>query len=115
MRYEFSFPFRNTTSPAWALFSFEEEPYFLSVTLLDTNLVNEFGQSLSIKTDGDNLLHNPGETEEVSQLKIAVFNCLKQTPAFKQLKAKYSSRKKQHRKDIKKGLVDRETTALQQQ
>src|SRR5688572_1110557 len=100
MRYEFSFPFRNTTSLASALFSFEDEPYFLSITLLDRNLIPEFGQSLSIKNDGDTILHNPNETEAVSQLKIAVFNYLKQTPAFKQLKAKYSSRKKQQRRDI---------------
>jgi hypothetical protein len=101
MRYEFSFPFQDTTYLAAALFSFDEEPYFLTITLLDERLVNEFGQSLSIKHDGDSILHYPGETEAVSQLKIAVFNYLKQTPAFKQLKASYSSRKRQHRKDIK--------------
>lgn len=101
MRYEFSFPFRNSTYLASVLFSFEEEPYFLSTTLLDTDLVNEFGQSLSIKTDGDDVLHNPNESVDAIQLKNAVFNYLKQTPAFKQLKAKYSSRKKQHRKDLK--------------
>jgi hypothetical protein len=101
MRYEFSFPFRNATYRASALFSFEEEPYFLSITLLDRNLINEFGQTLSIKTDGDIALFNPAETVAVIQLKNAVFGYLKQTPAFKQLKAKYSSRKKQHRKDMK--------------
>lgn len=101
MRYEFSFPFRNSTCQASVLFSFEEEPYFLSTTLLDTNLVNEFGQSLSIKTDGEDVLHNPSESVAVNQLKTAVFNYLKETPAFMQLKAKYHSRKIQHRKDLK--------------
>lgn len=101
MRYEFSFPFRDTNYRAYALFSFEEEPYFLSVTLLDNSLINEFGESLSIKTDGDDVLYYTRDTEAVIQLKNAVFNYLKQTPAFKQLKANYSSRKKQHRKDLK--------------
>lgn len=101
MRYEFSFPFRNSTYLASVLFSFEEEPYFLSTTLLDTNLVNEFGQSLSIKTDGEHVLHNPSESVAVIQLKSAVFNYLKKTPAFMQLKAKYHSRMIQHRKDMK--------------
>jgi hypothetical protein len=101
MRYEFSFPFKNDFYLAAALFSFEEEPYFLTITLLDKDLINEFGESLSIKTDGDSVLYSLAETEAVIQLKDAVFNYLKQTPAFKQLKAKYHSRKKQHRKDMK--------------
>jgi len=101
MRYEFSFPFRNSTYLASALFSFEEEPYFLSTTLLDPDLVNEFGQSLSIKTDAEQVLHSPGDSAEVVELKSAVFNYLKKTPAFIQLKAKYHSRMIQHRKDIK--------------
>jgi len=101
MRYEFMFPFRNNTYLASVLFSFEEEPYFLSTTILDTKLMEEFGQSLSIKTDGESVLHNPSEPVAVIQLKDAVFNYLKQTPAFIQLRDKYSSRKKQHRKDLK--------------
>ena len=101
MRYEFSFPFRNTDQKATVLFSFIDEPYFLSTTLLNEDLVKEFGPSLSIKTDGDKVLHVPDETAAVSDLKTAVFNHLKETPAFKQLKAKYSSRRKQQRKDVK--------------
>ncbi|HYH15507.1 MAG TPA: hypothetical protein VD794_09810, partial [Flavisolibacter sp.] len=68
MRYEFTFPYRDNKYLASVLFSFEEEPYFLSTTLLDTNLVNEFGQSLSIKTDGDDVLHNPKDSVDVIQL-----------------------------------------------
>jgi hypothetical protein len=103
MGYQFSFPFRNTTYPASVLFSFEEEPYFLMTTLLDAGLVNEFGENLSIKTDGDAVLPHPGETPATSQLKSAVFDHLKKTPAFVQMKAKYGSRKRQHRKDLKQG------------
>jgi len=102
MRYEFSFPFRNGTYRAWALFSIDEEPYFLSTTLLDASLINEFGELLSIKTDGDVVLHYTGESDALFQLKTAVFNYLKETPAFKQLKANSSSRKKQRRKDLKR-------------
>jgi hypothetical protein len=83
------------------LFSFGDEPYFLSTTLLDESLINEFGQSLSIKTDGDQVLHNSKESVESIQLKGAVFNYLKLTPAFIQLKEKYSSRRQQQRKDLK--------------
>ena len=103
MGYKFSFPFRTSTYPASVLFSFEEEPYFLTTTLLDTELVKEFGENLSIKTDGDAVLPHPADSEAVVQLKSAVFDYLKQTPAFMQLNAKYSSRKKQHRKDLKQG------------
>ena len=101
MRYQFSFPFRNTEYKATTLFSFIDEPYFLSTTLLNEELVKEFGESLSIKTDGDKVMFNPGENEATIELKSAVFNYLKQTPAFMQLKEKYSSRRKQQRKVLK--------------
>lgn len=101
MRYQFTFPFRNADYKATALFSFIDEPYFLSTTLLSEELVKEFGESLSIKTDGDKVLLHPEDNAAVIELKTAVFNYLKQTPAFMQLKAKYSSRRKQQRKELK--------------
>jgi hypothetical protein len=103
MGYKFTFPFRSATYPASVLFSFEEEPYFLMTTLLDEGMVKEFGENLSIKTDGDDVLLYGNESEATTELKTAVFNQLKKTPAFIQLKDKYSSRKKQHRKDLKEG------------
>jgi hypothetical protein len=94
MASEFSFTFRNTTYPATASFSFDNLPYFVFITISDRELIKEFSPEISIKTDGDEFIHSSLEKGALTDLKKDIFDSVKLSPSFLEMKKKYKSRMK---------------------
>lgn len=84
----FRYIFRGELCSARAFFSFEEEPYFVFLWLYDSDIVNEFGDEVSIKTDLKKVLPRKNDYKSLIDLELAIFEALKEQPAFLQEKAK---------------------------
>ena len=84
------FEYRNTVYEACIYFSFDEEPCYLFTTLTDKQLIKEFGEEITIKTDCNILLPKKDDYPELLALRQAIFDAVKKTRAFEIVKTQYN-------------------------
>ena len=58
------------------------DPCFIFVMLFDKNLITEFGEDVTIKTDCVTILEKEDDYAELIKLRLAIFNVFKTTPEF---------------------------------
>lgn len=79
----FTFNFNGRVYRAAAYFSFEAEPCYLFVQLLDSELQVQFGEEVTIKTDCETLLQKEDDViYGLLELRQAIFDAIKITPEF---------------------------------
>jgi hypothetical protein len=77
-----SFTFRNKVYDCDFFIDNSCFPCFIFVFLKDKDLIKEFGDDITIKTDGDNRLPKKDDYPELAALRQALFDVIKTTPAF---------------------------------
>ena len=77
-----SFNFRNKGYTCNTYIDSSEYPCYVFVILLDDELIAEFGDEISIKTDGFLLLPKRDDHRELVALRQAIFDAIKNTPPF---------------------------------
>ena len=65
-----------------------DDPFFIFMILNDQELIAEFGDEITIKTDFINLLQKRDDFEQLTVLRQCIFDCLKFHPMFIQAKTK---------------------------
>lgn len=85
-----TFYFRNKVYKALAYFSFDEEPCYIFTLLQNPELIYEFGEEITIKTDCNVLLPKKDDYTELVELRQAIFNAVKITRAFEFVRVQYS-------------------------
>ena len=58
------------------------DPCFIFVMLIDKELIEEFGEDVTIKTDCETILGRIDDYAELIELREAIFNVFKTTPEF---------------------------------
>lgn len=91
MDLQLTYTFRNQTYSAQVYFSFEKDPCYLFVILLDEELIREFTEDVSIKTDCEVVLPTNDAYPELQELRYAIFSAVIQTPEFQRQKQLYKS------------------------
>jgi hypothetical protein len=87
MELKFGFAFHGKQCSCFCLIDCEDIPCYLFVDLYDTELIDVYGNELSIKTDFRIVL--PKEDDHVTgivELRWAIFNAIKDTDVFKAAK-----------------------------
>jgi hypothetical protein len=69
-----------------AYIDYTEFPCFVFIILSDKGLVKDFGDEITIKTDLENLLPRKDDYPELVELRKAIFNAVKYTRRFLQIK-----------------------------
>ena len=83
------FTFRNKKRKASAIIDYKEDPCIIFVFLTDEDLIKEFGDEVSIRTDCENILPAEYSYPELDELKTAIFDATKLTIEFARAKAEY--------------------------
>lgn len=78
----FYFYFRGSKCGARAFFSFERNPYFIFLWLYDSELVLEFSDEISIKTDLEQVLPRKNDYASLVDLELTLFEALQKEPEF---------------------------------
>ena len=94
MDFKVQFLFRGTYYSAISYLSFDEDPCFIFVSLEGDELIKEFGEEISIKTDCEKVLPKKDSYPELEELRHAIFEAVKQTPLFELAKTKYAGPRK---------------------
>ena len=84
------FCFRGQHYRAEAFFSFEKEPCYIFLLLRDEELIREFGDDITIKTDCEGVLPKKDGYPSLDQLRQTLFDSVKTTRAFLCAKARFS-------------------------
>ncbi len=82
------YTYRGKGCAARAFFSFEQEPFYIFLWLYDSELINEFGDEISIKTNLETVLPRKNDYKELVELEEAIFAVLKNEPTFLSERAK---------------------------
>jgi hypothetical protein len=77
-----SVTFRNKTFSCEFFVDSSASPCFIFVLLKDENLIKEFEEDITIKTDGDSRLSQNDDYPELAALRQVLFDHIKTTPAF---------------------------------
>ena len=85
------FNFRNKNYSCIFYVDVSADPCFVFVILSDKELINEFGEDVTIKTDCINLLPRNDDYHELKELRKSLFSVIKTTPEFIALKEKKMS------------------------
>jgi hypothetical protein len=79
----FEFSFRGYLYTCNAYYDFSQSPFFIFIILKAPELIWEFGEEVTIKTDGRKLLPKRDDSiRNIVFLRQAIFDSLKQTDAF---------------------------------
>ena len=62
--------------------SFSEKPYYFFILFNENEIISEFGDELSIATDGDTILNSIPSNHKVKSLKEVIFREIKKVPEF---------------------------------
>ncbi len=89
METHLQFSFRNKVRKAFLFIDNREEPCFIFLILEDKELIKEFGEDLSIKTDFENILPSDNISVEIEKLREAIFHELRHTIEFAKAKEEY--------------------------
>ena len=78
------FNFSNKTYSAEVVPSFTEKPFYFFILFNENEIINEFGEELSIATaDGNSILNNNISTDvKVKTLKEIIFREIKKVPEY---------------------------------
>jgi len=77
------FNFSNRTYSAEVVPSFTEKPFYFFILFNETEIINEFGEELSIATtDGSSILNNISTDVKVKTLKEILFREIKKVPEY---------------------------------
>jgi hypothetical protein len=76
------FYFRSQLCSVEAYFSFDKEPCYIFLSLRDRDLIQEFGEDITIKTDCVRVLPRKDDNAELIRLRQAIFEAFKTTRAF---------------------------------
>lgn len=93
MDFQFSFVFRSKSRLAHAFIDYNEEPYFIFTILLDKELIEEFSDEITIKTDFNKVLPKKDDsTPGLVELRQSIFDSIKETEEFKALKGRVTNK-----------------------
>lgn len=77
------FNFLNKLYSAEVVPSFSEKPFYFFVLFNETDIINEFGEELSIATvDGNSIVNSVATTIRVKTLKEIIFQEIKKVPEY---------------------------------
>lgn len=76
------FIFRNKLYSCIVCIDSSEYPCFVFVTLTDKELISEFGDDITIKTDCEKLLPKRDDYAELIELRQSIFDVTKMIPEF---------------------------------
>jgi len=76
------FDFRNSPRSCLAFVDQTEQPTLVFVILRDTELIGQYGEELTIKTDLKNTLPKKDDFPGLDELKQSIWFALKQAPQF---------------------------------
>ena len=82
MELEVQFTFRKESYLCSAFVDVSEYPCYIFVLLRQRNLINEFGDEVSIKNDFEVLLPKKDDYPDLVELRQAIFDAIKAKPAF---------------------------------
>jgi len=88
------FTFQNKISKAAFFIDYKEEPCFIFVLLQDEELIKEFGDELTLKTDCEQVLELGPSNNKLDNLRLAIFEAVKTTKKFAEIKSLYPTGKK---------------------
>ena len=89
-----TFYFRGKKYSCSAFIDCLEYPCFIFVLFTDNDLVREFGEEITIKTDGYVRLQKRDDSPGLIELRQAIFDVLKPLPEFAMVKEKFLKLKK---------------------
>jgi hypothetical protein len=116
MPFILSFTFRNKAYGCEFFIDNSPVPCFIFVLLKEKDLINKFGEDISIKTDGENRLARKDDYPELAALRQGLFDAIKTTPTFLLMKAKLKlfeeSQKEQKKRDNKNNREPRFTMMI---
>ena len=87
------FNFKGLQDHAIAVVDYKEQPCFIFAMLEDEELIKEFGEDITIKTDCRQVLESPPSYHALDGLRRAIFDGIKTTKEFTYIKAKYAAGK----------------------
>ena len=76
------FSFRNKVSSCNVFIDSSEDPCYVFAILLDQDLINEFGDEVTIKTDCEKRLPKKDDYAQLVELRDAIFDAVKTIPEF---------------------------------
>lgn len=85
LNFPLHFEFRSKTYSSIAFVEQSEEPVLVFFILKGAELINEFGDEITIKTDMENTLPKKHDTDHTLELRQALWIALKQSPRFAEL------------------------------
>lgn len=88
MNHSTSFLFRGNLYKVEFCLSFDEDPLFIFCIFKDPLLIRNFGDELTIKTDGHLVLPSRVDWDEINYLKEAVFAAIWQTAEYEEVTKK---------------------------
>jgi hypothetical protein len=80
------FLYKEKLYPCEAYIDYTEFPCFVFIILSDKGLVQEFGDEITIKTDLEKVLPRKDDYPELVELRKAIFDSVKYTGRFLQIK-----------------------------
>ena len=86
MESDVQFTFRNKEYSCYAVMDCSEYPYYIFTILADNELITEFGDEVTIKTNGEGRLPKRDDLPVLTELREAIFDGVKTTPEFIALK-----------------------------
>ncbi|RYG00061.1 MAG: hypothetical protein EOO07_35950 [Chitinophagaceae bacterium] len=76
------FPFRNKPSTCTIYIDSSTRPCYVFVCLNDRDLIHEFGEEITVKTDFTRRLPKKDDYPALVVLRDAIFNAIKELPEF---------------------------------
>jgi hypothetical protein len=76
------FNFSNSIFTAAVVPSFTEKPYYFFILFNENEIINEFGDELSIITDGTTILNSSPGNNKVKSLKEIIFQEIQKVPEY---------------------------------
>ncbi|MDB5251835.1 MAG: hypothetical protein JWP27_1004 [Flaviaesturariibacter sp.] len=77
-----SFRFRERDYRVFFVLSFEEPPFYIFCIIDDPTLANEFGEELTLCTDGTRLIPSRVDWHALTEFKDILFQSICKTPVF---------------------------------
>ncbi len=94
MEIHLQFSFRDKERKASVYIDYKEQPCLIFVILKDKELIKEFGEEVTIKTDCENILPSDYSFGDLENLKEVIFHEVKHTIEFATIKAEYPKSQK---------------------
>ncbi len=77
------FEFEGRAFVADAFFSFDQQPYYIFMSLHDSTLIEYFGEEVTIKTDLFRVLPKKDDYPNLIELRQKMFNAIKSSQVFR--------------------------------